>query len=822
MVRKPAKQRNHDKGPIPNSPSPAAAAAELAQIKQQAIALLQANRYAEAQQVYEQAVQADLTDASVYANLAALLQLAGRNKDSIPMLEQALILQPAYPEALLNLGNALQVTGRFQDAINSFRQAIALNPSLPEAHTGLGVALHATCEYQLAIEHHRQAISLRPAYPEAWSNLGYSLLHQVDGRQEAIAACRQAIRLRPEFPEALSNLGLALFADGQLEAGLASHHQAIGLRPSLPSSHLHLADGLFELNRLPEAIKAYNSAISIKPDYHLALTGLGRAYKASGALEEALLVLNRSLEIEPNSPEAHWIKIETLNELERKTEALEATNTFLEHHPDTGKGFLAKGVLLEAQKRYPEAHAALEHALSIDSSLYPAHYCLGWMLAREGKVQEAIDAYKQVLAIRPTHYDAASAVFYTELFCRGDEGVRIRNEAEQYWDQYPPSELPPFVAPSSPGGMANPAEPIRLLLLSGDIGNHAVSCFLEPLLRGLDRQRFELVLALTHRRNEPRARELEQLADGLLDLSGMGEAEAVASLRQQACAVAIDAAGWTSKNSLQLLRHRVAPVQCHYVGFCGTTGLSTIDYMIGDEVLTPPELQNQFTEKLWPLPRCWSTFSPTFQPPEITERQANQTITFGSFNNLMKVTDRCADFWAAALGAVPGSQLLLKDEHAEVKSVRERVEQALEKRGVAPERITFVSRVANWYEHMDRYNLVDIAIDTTPMTSATTGFEALCMGVPLLAIQTDWMGGRMSSSTLTALGRDSWIARDPEAFAANAAQLASEILGQPNSHFKHKLRQHFIDSPLSDGESLCRALEESFVQMLAQHANHND
>jgi predicted O-linked N-acetylglucosamine transferase (SPINDLY family) len=165
--------------------------------------------------------------------------------------------------------------------------------------------------------------------------------------------------------------------------------------------------------------------------------------------------------------------------------------------------------------------------------------------------------------------------------------------------------------------------------------------------------------------------------------------------------------------------------------------------MIGDEVLTPPELQNQFTEKLWPLPRCWSTFSPTFQPPEITERQANQTITFGSFNNLMKVTDRCADFWAAALGAVPGSQLLLKDEHAEVKSVRERVEQALEKRGVAPERITFVSRVANWYEHMDRYNRVECWPNTPITTTEINKKKGRAEALPekskeeLLRMQTD-------------------------------------------------------------------------------------
>jgi predicted O-linked N-acetylglucosamine transferase (SPINDLY family) len=94
------------------------------------------------------------------------------------------------------------------------------------------------------------------------------------------------------------------------------------------------------------------------------------------------------------------------------------------------------------------------------------------------------------------------------------------------------------------------------------------------------------------------------------------------------------------------------------------------------------------------------------------------------------------------------------------------------------------------------------------------------MGVPLLAIQTDWMGGRMSSSTLTALGHVNWIAREPEAFATNAAQLATEILSQPHNLFKHKLRQKFLDSPLSDGASLCRALEQVFIKMVEERSRN--
>ena len=822
MARKPAKQRRNAKGPSRNSPNPAGASAALAQIKQQAMELIQANSYPEAQQVYEQAVQADLADASVYANLAALLQIAGRNGDSIPLLERAIALKPDYPEALLNLGNALQSADRSEEAITAFRQAIALNPTLPEAHTGLGVVLQAGGQLDEAIGHHREALALRPAYPAAWSNLGVALRTRGDCRQEAIAAFREALRLQPEYPEALSNLGIALLSDGQSEAALASQRQAIAINPNLPHIHLNLGDGLLELNRLSEAIDAYRTAIQLNADEARAYASLARALQMLGDLEQGLLVAEQGLAIQPDSLPTHWEKVKILELLGQHEAASEAADALLTLQPNCAMAHLVKACVLQENYRHEESHRALDQALNLDPSLPTAHYNRHFLWAAAGQPQDAIAALKSAVALAPCFYDAHIARFYNELFCHGDQSERIRVEAEQFWSQYPAAQVDRFPDRAASAVQAlTAAAPIRLLLISGDIGTHAVSCFLEPLLGGIDRHRFQLVLALTHRRRENRARELEQLADELVELTGLGEAEAVSVLRQKNCAVAIDTAGWTNNNPLRLLRHRVAPVQCHYVGFCGTTGLAAIDYMIGDAVLTPPQFQNQFTEKLWALPRCWSTYAPTFTPPPLTDRPEGAPLTFGSFNNLIKVGERCLEFWAAALQSVPSAKLLLKDTHCAVSSVRERILQQLAVFGVDPGRIRFIDRMPNWHAHMDLYNQVDIALDTTPMTSATTGFEALCMGVPLLAIQSDWMGGRMSSSTLTALGREDWISREPETFAARAAELAASIESQPNQ-LKRELHRQVRESPLWDGPSLCRALEQAFEQMLQECAQSTD
>jgi protein O-GlcNAc transferase len=786
----------------------------LQKAKQQAMELIGAERYGEAQNIYMQLLESGQADAQVCANLAALHQIGGRAAESIPLLEQAIILQPNYPEALLNLGNALQATGCSKDAITAFRQAIAINPALPEAHTGLGVALQAQGELEEAIEHHREAIELRPAYPAAWSNLGFALRARGDCLQESIAAFREALHLKPEYPEALSNLGIVLLMDGQIEAGLASHRQAIAINPSLSQLHLHLGDGLLGLNRLREAIEVYRTAIQLKADEPKAYLGLARAHQLLGDLEQALLIADEGLVIRPDWLPIQWTKFQLLNMLERPDAANKAAEAMLTSQPDCGMSHFAKACMLQQTYRHEECHHTLDQALALDPSLYGAHYCRSYLLASAGKFQDAISALKQAVVVAPSFYDGHIGRFYLELICYGDQGERIRIEAEQFWRQYPVTRVAPFPPREAMAAQAlAAAAPIRLLLISGDIGNHSVSCFLEPLLRGIDRRRFQLVLALTHRRREARAQELERLADELVDLTGLGEVEAVEVLRQRSCAVAIDTSGWTEHNPLRFLRHRVAPVQCHYVGFCGTTGLAAMDYIIGDSVLTPPEFQIQFSEKLWALPRCWSTYAPTFTPPPLRDRPDGAPITFGSFNNLLKVGDTCLEFWAAALQAVPSAKLLLKDKFCDDPSVRERILQSLAALGVDPDRIRFIGRLSDWHDHMDLYNEVDFALDTTPMTSATTGFEALCMGVPLLAIQSDWMGGRMSSSALTALGREDWITRDPSAFAACAVELATECEQHPNQ-LKRLLHRQMRASDLWNAASLSRALEQAFEQML--------
>src|SRR5207248_3090702 len=125
--------------------------------------------------------------------------------------------------------------------------------------------------------------------------------------------------------------------------------------------------------------------------------------------------------------------------------------------------------------------------------------------------------------------------------------------------------------------------------------------------------------------------------------------------------ILIDLAGHTSRGRPLLLAMKPAPIQESYLGYPGTTGLSTVDYRITDALSDPPGASDAFhSEKLIRLPGCFVCFrADDDAPPPRTQREPGP-ILFGSFNNLGKLSAETMRLWGRILAAVPDSRLLLK------------------------------------------------------------------------------------------------------------------------------------------------------------------
>ena len=236
--------------------------------------------------------------------LGAVLEQAGRIRESLIASQKSVQLAPKDAVAHSNLGNTLRKLSRLDEAKASYKKAIALKPDFAEAHSNLGNTLTELGRLTEAEISHKRAIAVNPEFAEAYNNLGNTLKEQ--GKlTEAQVSYTQAIELKPDYAEAHSNLGNTLNELGRLDEAEASYTQAIALRPDYAKAYYNLGITLQELARLDEAEASYTRAIELKPDFAEAHTNLGNTLKELGRFSEAEVSHKQAIALKPDLAEAH-------------------------------------------------------------------------------------------------------------------------------------------------------------------------------------------------------------------------------------------------------------------------------------------------------------------------------------------------------------------------------------------------------------------------------------------------------------------------------------------------------------------------------------
>ena len=120
-----------------------------------------------------------------------------------------------------------------------------------------------------------------------------------------------------------------------------------------------------------------------------------------------------------------------------------------------------------------------------------------------------------------------------------------------------------------------------------------------------------------------------------------------------------------------ILSYRPAPLQMTYLGFPGSTALPSIDYVIADKFVLPPELTPFFTEKPLYLPNSFQindrqrAIGP--RPSKASCGLPENAFIFCSFNNNHKFTPEVFACWMRILQRVPSSILWLLADSDQIR-----------------------------------------------------------------------------------------------------------------------------------------------------------
>ena len=319
---------------------------------------------------------------------------------------------------------------------------------------------------------------------------------------------------------------------------------------------------------------------------------------------------------------------------------------------------------------------------------------------------------------------------------------------------------------------------IKIGFLSGDIlKKHSITYFLKTVLLNYDKDKFEIYLYLDNKIEDENTSEFRALVKKTCNISNLNDIDATNSIRQDEIDIIFDVMGLSSVQRISLFKNRVAPKQISWLGYCNTTGVDNMDYLISDPNLIYPEEECNYVEKIIYLPNIWNCHSELniervdLEPPCLK----NKYITFGSFNNFNKINDSVIDVWSQILKNVTGSKLILKSS---LKVDKNHIKKKFIENGVSSS-IVFLEK-RKLIKHFSLYKQIDIALDTFPYNGVTTSFEAISMGVPVLTMKGYNFNSRCGESINKNLGMKDLIAKNESEYIFKAKKLA----GNPDELLK--------------------------------------
>lgn len=449
-----------------------------------------------------------------------------------------------------------------------------------------------------------------------------------------------------------------------------------------------------------------------------------------------------------------------------------------------------------------EAETTARCALAIDSRHAGAWNNLGCALTDLGRSPEADRCFDETLRIEPGHpsasHNAGGGRLFNLLF-REDHDAHVLFRAHRAWGQSQADRLAPRPEPRQ-----SLDSKLRIGFLSGDFRTHAMAMFVVPLLEHLDRTQFEVVCYANQRSFDAVSAAVRALPLTWRETADLTDQACADLIRADRLDLLIDLSGHTDGHRMGVLTLRPAPRIATWLGYMSTTGHPAIDYRITDRWTDPePVSAETHTEQLAYLDGCQLTFRPVPSAPGVqpTPALTQGVITFGSLNNVRKLSMAALRTWARILQAVPDSRLMLQAKLLGDPGTTGYFRGVFEALGIAGDRLE-MRPYAHQHTHLNTYHAIDIALDPFPYSGGATTCDALWMGVPVVTLAGDRSVGRMGVSLLKSLGRPNWIAQNQDDYVRIAVDLASDParLNQTRLELRRLLEQ----SPARDESGFAR------------------
>ena len=539
--------------------------------------------------------------------------------------------------------------------------------------------------------------------------------------------------------------------------------------------------------RLDAAVAALRFLVQRQPANLEAVQALGLLLTQAGQVAQAVHQLARAVQAAPQVPAFRNNLANALMAAGRHGDAAEQCRKALEIDPRYERAWLGLALAETARGEIDAAIGACERGAALRPEWAELARAHANALEAADRIDDAVLVLERAVACAPGDADLrARLLLALNYTTRG--AVAIADAHRGY-----------AASVARPGARgvrdADPARPLRVGVLSGDLRTHSVGYFAEPWIAtrpsGVTLVAFH---ATPPAADDPMETRFRRAFDEWHEAAFLDDAALERAIRAARIDVLVELSGHTAGSRLRALGGKPAPVIVSAIGYPNTTGHPAVDFRVVDSTTDPPGAEALATERLLRIDPCFLCYQPPVDAPE--PAMPKGPFTFGSFNLTTKVSEQTLALWSGALAAVPGSRLLVKSKALGGESARRHFLERLAGAGIPAERAEIVAYTKGVAEHVALYARVHVALDTTPYNGTTTTCEALWMGVPVVTIEGDRHASRVGASLLRAAGHGEWVARDAADFRAIVARIAGDTAGLVR--LRSGLRASLAASPLCD------------------------
>ena len=609
--------------------------------------------------------------------------------------------------------------------------------------------------------------------------------------------------------ELLNLYGVILFELKKYDQAVIQLKKSIEINPNYYQGYNSLGNIFFKKNDFNEALEAYQKAIDLKFDYHESYHNKGNVYLKLKQIDKALENYNLSTKFNSSYLPAIKSKVDIHYNFKNHKLALEEIQNFLSIEPNNALMYHRRGDIYAEISNLDLALQSYEKAqiLNPDKS-----FLLGSIQSTKNKMciwSDFFEMKKQIEDKIKKNEKVSPPFLPTTMY----DSPKIQFECAKVWEneyklKHNQNLSLSFVKKNS--------KKIKLGFFSADFRLHAMGHLMVGMLERHDKSQFELYgfyFGPKIKSNDKLHNRIFKCFDKFIDISFMTDLEVLNLCRKLEIDIAIDFMCHTGDyNRFNLFLKRLAPIQINFLGYPGTSGSNSLDYIVADKILIEPDEQKFYSEKIIYLPD-------TYQPNENDKKISNNIVkkenfglpedkfVFCCFNSHQKINPIIFDAWVYILKNTENSVLwLLEDNNFSQDNLR----LLLEKNGIVSNRLIFAENL-KIEDHLQRIKFADLFLDTFPYNAHTTCSDALRVGLPVLTLKGNSFASRVAASLLNTISLNELITTNIEDYK----KLAIKIYNEKSylDEIKKKITINKKNSNLFKAEIYTKNIEKAYKKV---------